>query len=77
MCGGVVAPHGARILWLMLFYIHALFLSVSFNFLIKEVVPLPPVYFCMCVLLELFSSCIYLIVLLVLWVDRVCCSLYE
>ena len=75
MYGEVVVPRRARILWLMIFYIHALFLSSSFNFLIKEVVLPPPVCFCMCIILELFSTGICLIVLLVLWVGRVCCSL--
>ena len=74
-CGGVVVPREARILQSILLYTHALFLSFSFNFLIKEAVPSPLVCFCVCVSLGLISDDICLLVLLVLWLDRVCCSL--
>ena len=59
----------------MLFYIHALFLCLSFSFAINEVVLSLPAYFCVCVLLELFSSGICLWVSLELWLYGVCYSL--
>ena len=59
----------------MVFNIHALFLYFSFNFVIKEVVLPPPVCFCVCVPLKLFSSGICLWVPLVLGHCAVCYSL--
>ena len=43
-----------------------LFLCFNFNFVINKVVPPPPVYLCVCVLLELFFNGICLLVSLVL-----------
>ena len=58
------------------FCINGLFSCFSFNFLIKEVVHPSPVCFYVCALLELFSSGICLLVLLILWLDGVCCNIF-
>lgn len=57
-------------------FLYLYFCFLCFCFVINEVVLLLPICFCLCVPLELFFGNIYLLILLVLYLDGVCCSLY-